>query len=47
MAIYSGLEEREQQKDKAKEIFSSILELPSSPSSLATRAKSMLEFLKE
>ena len=35
------------QKDKAKEIFSSILELPSSPSSLATRAKSMLEFLKE
>ncbi len=35
------------QKDKAKEIFSSILELPSSPSSLATRAKNMLEFLKE
>ena len=35
------------QKDKAKEIFSTILELPSSPSSLATRAKSMLEFLKE
>ena len=35
------------QKDKAKEIFSSILDLPSSPSSLATRAKSMLEFLKE
>ena len=35
------------QKDKAKVIFSSILDLPSSPSSLATRAKSMLEFLKE
>ena len=35
------------QKDKAKEIFSSILELPSSPSSLATRAKNMVEVLKE
>lgn len=34
-------------KEEAKEIFQSILDLPSSPSSLANRAKNMIEFLKD
>ncbi len=34
-------------KEKAKEIFDSILKLPSSPSSLANRAKNMIEYLKD
>ena len=38
---------KKNEKEKAKETFESILKLPSSPSSLASRAKNMIEYLKD
>ncbi len=38
---------KKNEKEKAKETFESILMLPSSPSSLASRAKNMIEYLKD
>ena len=33
--------------EEARKIFESILNLPSTPSSLATRAKNMIDYLKD
>ena len=52
MAIISiGVESiyflKNEQKKIARETFESILDLKSSPSSLSTRARNMIEYLKE